>query len=175
MTPVRQKDVSEYQARIDAIDEPTMAWFAGWLCADGSIGFVDEHQRPRLSFALCDIDPLVRFSELFGNEIAGPLPASGLGKQPRYAWRVSGWKVPIILHRLMPWLSDRYTAKALKAIEYENRPPAYLKLNPTQVATIKAELAVGIHGVVKRLAQEFGVSKSLISAIKRGRIWSEHA
>jgi hypothetical protein len=86
-----------YKARIDALDETQIAWFAGWLCADGSIGIADSRGRPTLDFTICDRDPLEKMSELFGNSVGGPFAPSGLGTKPRLKWKISGWKACIIL------------------------------------------------------------------------------
>jgi transposase len=46
------------------------------------------------------------------------------------------------------------------------------KLTPDQVRYIKSELAKGEKGSVRRLGLEFGVSHSLISHIKTGKLWA---
>lgn len=162
----------EYAARVGAIDEPTIAWFAGWLCADGSI---KEHDggRPKISFTLTDIDPLDRFAELFGNSVQGPIPPSGLGVKDRYHWQISGWRAAIILQRVRPWLSQRYAERAAAFDAWEPRGHAGRKLTPDDVAIIKAELAKGGHGVGRRLARRFGVSDGMICHIKAGRMWTD--
>lgn len=161
----------EYAARVAAIDEATIAWFSGWLCADGCIA---EHSdgRPTIKFTICDIDPLEKFAALFGNAVGGPWPPSGLGVKPRYSWIISGWKAAVILERVKPWLSERYTERAERVSQWEPRGHAGRKLTPADVAIIKAELKTGKHGIGRRLAERFGVSDAMISHIRKERMWA---
>ncbi len=45
------------------------------------------------------------------------------------------------------------------------------KIRPDQVAEIRRRLAAGKHGIVKQLADEYGVSPQTISHLRRGRHW----
>lgn len=153
----------------DDISEAKIAWFAGWLCADGSIK-IDKSGTPRIRFVICDKDPLDKFSEIFGNSVHGPYAPSGLGKKPRYEWTLAGMEAVKIIRLTYPWLSDRYREKADRALTYSILPHRGKKLNPDQVATIRMQLAQGKSGT--KLAAEYGVTDGLISAIKGGRIWS---
>lgn len=166
---------AEFAARIATIDEATIAWFTGWLCADGCILNVGKG-RPAIKFTLTDIDPLDKFAEMFGGSVSGPFPATGLGVKDRYEWRISGWKVAAVIGRVRPWLSHRYAERADKALDaWRPRLHRGQKLNPEAVAEIKRRLDSDGHGAGRRLAREYGVSEQLISAIRVGRTWPEVA
>lgn len=49
---------------------------------------------------------------------------------------------------------------------------ASAKLNEGQVSAIKAAIAAGKRGVISRLAREYGVTPTLISYIKAGKLWA---
>lgn len=160
-----------FALRLAAIDEPTIAWFGGWLCADGSIKAGPENGRPCIRFVITDLDPLDKFATLFGNKVGGPHPPSGLGVKDRYEWQISGWRAAMILERVRPWLSTRYGERADVFADWAPRGHAGRLLDPEMVSTIKAALAAGGHGTGRRLAREYGVSEQLISAIRHGRCW----
>lgn len=172
-TYASEAEQRSYAARLANIDEATMAWFSGWLCADGSIKRHSE-KAPKISFTITDLDPLDRFSEIFGGKVNGPFPATGLGVKDRYHWQVSGWKAAAIIERCRPWLSVRYTERADMALNsWRPRLHRGQKLNPEQVADIKRRLACGHRGIGRQLAREYGVSDALISAVRVGRLWPE--
>jgi hypothetical protein len=160
-----------YRKYIEELDESVVAWFGGWLSADGSIHSEQKMRRPGISFKLCDRDPLQKFAELFGNRVGGPVPASGFGKRDRFEWQVSGWKAIVILERVTPWLSKRYTDRARLA--RERFAVNYRRLTPEQVVEIKSRLKFGRHGIGRQLAREFGVTSGMISNIKHGRAWAD--
>lgn len=160
-----------YVGRLDAIDEATFAWFAGWLCADGSIKAHSE-KSPKISFTITDRDPLDRFAALFGNKVQGPIPPSGLGKKERYHWQISGWRCVEILTIVEPWLSNRYRERYQRAIAHWKPRERGVKLRPDDVADIRRRLDGGGHGVGAALAREYGVSSGMITAIKKGRVWT---
>jgi hypothetical protein len=168
-----EKIAREYRAQVAAIPETDIAWFGGWLCADGSI----KRSQGRagglcLAFALTDREPLDRFAEMFGNSVCGPLAPSGLGRKPRYEWRISGTRAVIVVDRVRPWLSPRYLAKADDLLaSWQPRGHCGVRLVPDDVIAIRRELAAGGHGVGRRLARQYGVSDAMISAIKTGRMW----
>lgn len=156
-----------YQRRLDEIDEATFAWFGGWLSADGSI--LEPHPlRPRIRFVLTDRDPLDRFAELFGNTVGGPYPPSGLGVKDRYEWAVGGWQAVMILRRVRPWLSVRYTERAAKFERWVPKKIGRQVLTPSAVAEIRSTTG---YGTGRRLARKFGVSEGLVSAVRLGRCW----
>lgn len=166
-TPVNK---AEFEERLDALGETWLAWFAGWLCADGSILDV-EGGRPRIRFTITDLDPLDQFSEQLGGAVNGPYPPSGLGVKNRYTWSISGWRAVAVLRRVRPWLSIRYGRRADALLGYESRDHYGQKLTPQDVESIRAALATGGHGTGRRLARQYGVSDAAISAIKSERIW----
>ena len=168
-----RSQLREYEARISRIPEVDLAWFAGWLCADGSIKKADERNRPKLSFQICDRDPLEQMTRLFGGTVGGPFPPSGLGKLPRYSWSISGWKAVFILRRCLPWLSERCLEKANRALElFKIQRDGGNKLSFEDVEEIRKKLQNG-YGSGRIIAKEFGVSVATISAIRSGRIWNE--
>jgi hypothetical protein len=158
----------EYARRLDGLEATELAWFAGWLCADGSI---KNHGNGRASivFQLTDRDPLERFAEMFGNEVKGPYAPTGLGRKPRYSWSIRGHKATAIIERIRPWLSRRYLER-FEALDHAPRKRGKV-LTPADVADIKARL--GEWGAARRLAKQYGVSEGLVSAIKLGRVWSD--
>lgn len=158
-----------FQRRLDAINEDHIAWFSGWMSADGSIRI--ENDTVSIRFVICDKDPLVMFSELFGNAVGGPYPPSGLGKRDRYEWSIRGWKAARILERCLPWLSHRYADRARRGISVAPLHRPTRKLTLTQVAQIKHELMNGRHGVGCRLAKRYNITDGMVSAIKHGRSW----
>lgn len=159
-----------FKIKLSKISESYIAWFSGWLCGDGCISVTEG--RPKVKFALCDADPLRLFSALFGNSVSGPYPPSGLGKRSRYEWSVSGWKARLIITRCLPWLSERYTLRAEKALACRIlRQHAGRTLSPSIVVEIRRRLRRE-KGV--SLASEFEVSSATISAIKHNRIWKQN-
>lgn len=160
-----------YIERLDAIDEATFAWFAGWLCADGSIK-AHSATSPKVSFTITDRDPLDRFAALFGNSVQGPIPPSGLGKKDRYHWQISGWRCVEILGIVEPWLSDRYRGRYQNVLRYWKPRERGHKLGADDVADIKRRLREGGHGIGATLAREYGVTSGMISAIKHERAWT---
>lgn len=163
-----QEEQAEYASRVANISEADIAWFGGWLSADGSIG--SNPQRPHIRFCLTDIDPLERFSDLFGNAIYGPAKQHGLGTKPVYEWKLSGWRAKVVLLRVRPWLSVRYAERASLFDAWTARAHRGQKLTPENVAYIREELSSG--GVGRHLAKQFAVSEGMISAIKKGRAWA---
>lgn len=161
-----------YIQRLDNIPVETLSWFAGWLCADGSI-LNAGGGRPKIRFVITDIDPLDTFSVLFGNAVDGPHPPRGLGNKPVYAWAMSGWRAALLLDMVRPWLSVRYTARLDALGPFPEKKHCGWKLTPVQVNDIRNRLSVGKHGVGKELAREYNVTDGLISAIKTGRIWPD--
>ena len=166
-----ENDCAVYAAWLEQIPEVDIAWFSGWLCADGSIGRIGRGV-PYLRFAITDLDPLDRFSELLGGTTSGPMPASGFGIRPRYVWRLAGWRVPLILERTRPWLSQRYLAK-FEALDWTYAPPERQaqKLTPDLVREIRIRLESGKHGIARQLAREYGVTDSMICRIRSGKAW----
>lgn len=163
-----------YRSAVLAIPEDQIAWFSGWLCADGciTVDSTSRNKRFKLQFKICDQDPLHKFSAMFGGSVGGPVAPTGLGKKPTYNWSVQGWRAATILERCRPWLSDRYAARADAVMGgFSAKNHHGQKLTPAVVANIKAELAAGENGVSRRLAQRYGVSDGMISAIKSGRLW----
>lgn len=173
-TTKHRRDYEEFRGRVAATGEAEIAWFAGWLSADGSVKVADRYGRPAVRFQICDRDPLDRFAELFGNRVVGPIAqhAGAFGTKPVFEWRVSGMKAVALLERCLPWLSARYAERARDAMRYAvGRAAPGAKITPEQVAEIKAQLAVGGHGIGRRLARQYGVTDGLISAIRHGRVW----
>ncbi len=158
----------EYQNRIDAIPETKIAWFSGWLCADGSIKHGDAST---IKFTICDRDPLEAMSGLFGNNVQGPYKPSGFGKRDRFVWGIRGFKAQVILSRCIPWLSARYLERAKLAIALSNKPRKPRRLTDDDVRSIKRSLKRGKHGIGQKLAIRFGVTDGMISSIKYGRTW----
>ena len=141
-----------------------LAWFGGWVSADGTI----LAEGPTIKFAICDRDPLQKFADLFGNHVRGPFKPSGFGKQPRFEWSVRGRRAVWLIALIFPWLSDRYQNRATIALEaYQAQPHSRgRKLSIEQVDRIRSSNNSG-----RQLAREFGISDSLVSAIRRGRAW----
>lgn len=160
----------DYKALVDAIPETKIAWFGGWVSADGCVG--SDKTKPVIKFTLTDLDPLQEFSALFGNKIHGPYPQRGLGTKPTYHWQISGWKARYILVRLAPWLSARYTERAAINDDWEPREHAGRKLEPADIVAIKGALSTGKHGVGRQLAKQYNVTEGMISSIKVGRTWA---
>jgi len=173
MNATESRDMESFRQRLASIDETVIAWFSGWLSADGSVKISDQRGRPSIRFQICDRDPLDRFAEVFGNRVGGPFPqgANAFGTRPVYEWKITGARAVLLLGRCLPWLSERYAARARSAMRYETSPHAGRKLTPDDVAEIKRELAVGVHGTGRRLAKRYGVSEGMISAIRSGRAW----
>ncbi len=173
MNPTEKKTLEAFEGRLNAITDTDIAWFSGWLCADGCITFIDNGRaRPRVKFTICDKDPLERFSALFGCAVSGPNAPSGFGKLPRFCWSIGGHFAVALLRRCRPWLSDRYGAKADRAFTYKTKEHYGRKLTPEQVLEIKHELSKGGRGVNRRMAIKFGISDAMVYAIKSGRAWS---
>jgi hypothetical protein len=162
--------IAAFEVRVAAIAATDIAWFSGWLCADGSI---KPGPPPAIKFTICDRDPLERFSDLFGNRVHGPFKPSGLGKQVRYEWKLSGAKSLVLLRRCLPHLSRRYRERAEQAMRHSPRDHNGRKLSPSEIISIRAVLSSGRHGVGRMLARKYGVTDALISAIKHGRTWTE--
>lgn len=170
MNDTEHASVSKFRDRLSRLTEEQIAYFSGWLCADGCILHDRESGCPRIKFTICDLDPLTLFSEWFGNSIWGPFKPSGLGKKQKYEWHIAGEKCRILIDRCRPWLSERYTERAARSSDYKVKAKGR-KINAEIVADIKARLASGKHGVGRELAKEYGVTSGLISAIKMGRTW----
>ena len=156
---------------INNLSEAQIAWFSGWLCADGSIK-IEKNSVPAIVFKLTDKDPLLKFEKMFGVSVVGPLAPSGLGKKECYEWKIKGLIVCDILKRCKSWLSDRYLIKAEKALQYQPSNREF-KLTKKQVMEIKDRLQNYKRGDIKKLASEFNVSEGLICSIRKGRIWSD--
>lgn len=154
-----------YQRAVEAVEEPWVAWFGGWLCADGSI-----MAPARIRFTICDRDPLDEFSRVLGGTVSRPMPASGLGAQPRYSWQISGWRAEIVLNRVKPWLSARYSARSERAIASRNAPRPR-KLSESDVGEIKARLLDGETG--RSIAASFRISEGMVCHIRKGRQWAD--
>jgi hypothetical protein len=173
MNTTELRTADEFRKRLERLNEAEIAWFSGWLCADGSIKVVDKFGRPAVRFQICDRDPLDRFADLFGNSVHGPFAqhAGAFGTRPVFEWRISGLRAVILLRRCRPWLSERYAERAISAMQYKTRKHQGRKLTPVSVARIKRELETGGHGIGRRLAKRYRVTDGLISAIKVGRVW----
>jgi len=163
--------VEQFSKLLSQVDEPTIAWFSGWLCADGCIMVTDRRGRPRIKFTICDLDPLEKMSSIFGNKVSKPQKPTGYGSLPRYYWQLSGVRAALLLERCLPWLSDRYMQKAISAIQYKPLPNTGKKITPEQAAEIKRELQLNQWGAGKTLAARYGITDGMISAIKHGRAW----
>ena len=175
MNTHERADLDRITAALDGLPEADIAWFAGWLSADGSIYTTDSRARPAIRFCLTDRDPLDRFSEMFGNRVCGPFEQSSaaFGTKPIYEWKISGSKAVAILERCMPWLSKRYAERARQARKYTVREHSGRILTPTCVIDIKKRLRAGEQG--RGIARKYGVAESLISHIKTGRLWGHIA
>lgn len=162
----------EYAEKVATLGEARIAWFAGWVCADGSIGDAGGG-RPRIKFTLTDFDVLERFSQMFGNKPSPPYANTGLGHKPIADWQISGWRCLIILKAIEPWLSERYAMRMHLLDEWTPRAHCGQKVSPEEVAHIKWELAKGEWGAGRALATRYGVSSGMISSIKSGRSWAD--
>jgi hypothetical protein len=177
--------VSTYIERLNSISDTDIAWFGGWLSADGCImrnpGARTRNGQPRrqltvprIRFTITDRDPLDRFAALFGNTVSGPAAPYGntIGKQPYYSWQITGHAAALILQRVRPWLSERYRGRADLAVSgFSPREHLGRILSPDDVVIIKSELATGARGIGSQLARRFGVTEGMICNIKYGRAW----
>ena len=68
----------KYKRLVAAVPEVKVAWFSGWLCADGCI---PKDITAVIKFTICDKDPLVEFSNLWGNNMSPPQKPFGFGRQ----------------------------------------------------------------------------------------------
>lgn len=161
-----------FATRLSRVTDTDIAWFAGWLCADGSIKVDKVAGRPKLAFMICDRDPLDRFVRLFGNSVVGPFSPSGFGKRPRWSWQITGRKAVLLLARCRPWMSERYLERAEPVWKYKTREHSWRLLNPQSAAALRKALTTYKHGDGLRLAKKFGVSKATVSAIRHGRMWA---
>lgn len=118
-----QYEAEELKARLAQISDVDIAWFAGWLSADGCIAYHGKENTPQIQFKICDRDPLERFAELFGGYVGGPHSVKKHYK-PTYTWQFTGLKAAYILARCMPWLSLRYQKRAALALQYKLAPRA---------------------------------------------------
>ena len=161
-----------WEHRLNQIPESWFAWFGGWLSADGSIIKESKTGRVKIKFALCDRDPLNIFSTILGGRVSGPFKPSGLGKQPRFEWSISGWKAIYLLRYISGWLSCRYQKRAKAATKgFQQQRHFGRKLNPQKVAQIKSALRYPYHGIVTHLASQHGVTAGQICHIRQGRQW----
>jgi len=163
---------ADFVTKVAAVPEADVAWFSGWLCADGSIKYRDKTAGIR--FVICDKDPLERFSQLWGNCVSPPQKPSGFGKRPRYEWGIRGFKAKTILMRCLPWLSARYKQRAQLAIATTPDRRQVIKLTIEDVIAIKKQLAKSTKwGVSRDLAQHYHVTDAMIYSIKKGRVWQD--
>lgn len=169
MNQKESRSLEEFKERLAKLSEEQIAWFSGWLCADGTILKTDTG-LPRVRFNISDKDPLDKFSELLGCKVHGPIKPSGLGKKPIWEWAVTGMKALMLLKRCEKWLSERYKMRFL-ACRQTNNPRSKL-LSNEDAKFIKSAVKTAKHGDLRRLARRFGVSEATISAIKAGRIYN---
>jgi len=164
-----------YISHVSDIPEVTIAWFTGWLCADGSIMRYGGG-LPRVRFAITDSDPLEKMAGIFGGNVSDPKEPSkhGFGVKKVYSWTISGEKAYHILRRCRPWMSERYAAKADAIFDsWTPRTDRGQKITAHDVANIKRAIADGQTG--RSQAQFYGVSDGQISSIKLGRSWRDVA
>jgi hypothetical protein len=107
-----------FKAKITRMSDVDIAWFAGWLCADGCIMPASKSRKmPTIHFALTDRDILERFVEMFGGSICTFAQRKSTVR-PRvylksaYGWSICSMKAVYLLERCMPWLSLRYSCRS---------------------------------------------------------------
>lgn len=170
MNNTESLSVLHFRSRLELLSDAQIAYFSGWLCGDGCILQDKASGCPRIKFTICDLDPLQKFSDWFGNKVGGPHKPSGLGKKQRYGWQIAGEKCRILIERCQPWLSVRYAERAAASSNYVIRVKGK-KITQEIVNEIKLKLASEGHGIGRKLAKQYGVTSGLISAIKHGRTW----
>ena len=163
-----QYEIKQFKIQLSKVSDCDIAWFSGWLCADGCIAKQNNNLNTcRVAFHITDRDPLERFAKLFGGKVTGPY-TSRKGSKPMYVWATSGAKAVLLLKRCVPWLSLRYKKRATHAMQYAYRGNSDSNFTPSDVKNIKLILDNGRHGVGRKLAQHYNVSDSMISQIRRG-------
>lgn len=158
--------------KINNVSETDIAWFSGWLCADGSIKTDKNGGAPSIRFVITDKDPLDKMAKLFGNTVHGPMKPNGLGKKMIYQWSIRGIKVKDILNKCYKYLSERYKHRANNALKYKPKYRSF-KLSKQDIIDIKKSFKNCKHGDLAKIAKKYNVSKAMISGIKSGRFWAK--
>jgi hypothetical protein len=172
MLHVTQKnEYANFLKKLKKVSDIDMAWFAGWLCADGSIKIDKGGGTPTIKFVITDKDPLDRIAELLGNTVHGPMKPTGLGKKMTYSWSIRGIKVKDIINRCYKHLSNRYKEKADIALKYEPKYRSF-KLSRQDVIDIKKSLKNRKRGDLIKLVRKYNVSRALINGINSGKFWA---
>ena len=130
----------------------------------------------RLRVKMCDKDVLERFQRYAGGgTLLGPHKPSGFGKKHTFELSVHGARAHALLSAFIPWLGSRRRSQVSVALAKwaALRPTTDGRvLNQSDATEIKSRLALGRHGIGRQLAKEYGVSDAMISAIKKGRVWT---
>lgn len=144
-------------------------WLAGLLEGEGSFlaGPPSAPNSVRIALMMTDEDVVARVATLWGVAYHEVRQARSLamGWKPNYYVHLRGKPAVALMEQLLPFMGERRQRQIERALATYN-PHLQRKLDPQQIATIKAKLAEGYKH--SDLAKQYGVDRSTISHIKAG-------
>lgn len=143
-----------------------LAWAAGLFEGEGSIS-----ANGRMRIKMTDRDVLILFRLVVQcGTVHGPYQPSGLGKKLVYEWTVQGKDAFDLMADFQLFMGERRSKRIIEVLETKYNKK-HKKLSPKDVQSIRERISAGVHGINRALAEEYGVSDGLISAIKHRRMW----
>jgi hypothetical protein len=98
--------------------EVEIAWAAGLFEGEGCICV--SGSTPVMTIAMADEDVVRRFAEIAGGPVYGPYEPSGLGKKPRWVWRITGWRWCLnVAFTLDPYLGERRRYRITEILQWQ--------------------------------------------------------
>ncbi len=158
-------------------DEKKLYWVAGLLEAEGSFmaSAPSEPNRPRIALPMTDEDVVARAADILGVRY-NALRSRNEKHKNVFRAMVRGRQAVEQMKILYPLMGKRRQAQIDKALASFNDFPvsqgehnANAKINEEQARDIKARLLN--YDSLERIAEDFGVSISLVREIKYGRTW----
>lgn len=144
-------------------------WLAGILEGEGSFlkGPPSKPNQPLIKIEMTDKDVIVRVSKIFG---IGYYFADRKPYKRVYRTILRGSSAVVLMRKLYPLMGIRRKDQITKAI-HSYRFRLKIKLDRRKYAEIKQRLAVGDETHAE-IAKRFGIDRSCVSHINRGRKWS---
>ena len=144
-------------------------WLAGLFEGEGSFmpGPPSAPNSIRIILTMTDADVVARVAALWGvayHEVRQER-SRVMGWKANYYVHLRGKRAAVLMEQLLPLMGERRQRQIQRALASYN-PHLRSKLNPEQIAAIKARVAQGHKHT--DIAKEYGVDRSTISHIKAG-------
>lgn len=118
------------------MEKIVLAYMAGFVDADGSIGIVSvaatKQYVAQLVVCNCDVKPILLFEQYFGGKCRMRKWKND-NWRPNYEWKITAKKAELAIKQLLPYLQikDEQARHVIKLQELKSRyNAAYLRWNP---------------------------------------------